>query len=81
MTSHVCFGCAKLIANSGLSRVVVRADAAAPHRHPTLSYRFLYRCGLNLLVREADVVWRADSLPDGSRSWFHGRGTEVFDVG
>ena len=46
VTGHVCFGCAKLIANSGLLRVVVAADNAAAHRNPQASYRFLQECGL-----------------------------------
>lgn len=47
-TSHVCWGCAKLIANSGLSRVVVESDAAHIHRDPMASYRFLLECGLEV---------------------------------
>jgi dCMP deaminase len=46
ITSHPCWGCAKLIANSGLSRVVVESDAAHGHRDPMASYRFLLECGL-----------------------------------
>lgn len=49
-TSHVCWGCAKLIANSGLSRVVVESDAAHNHRDPMTSYRFLQECGLEVVL-------------------------------
>lgn len=48
VTSHVCHACAKLIANSGLSRVVVSTSAAetAAHRDPERSYDLLRDCGL-----------------------------------
>jgi len=49
-TSHVCWGCAKLIANSGLARVVVESDAAHVHRDPMASYRFLMECGLEVCL-------------------------------
>lgn len=44
-----CFGCAKLIANSGLSNVVVRSDGGE-HRDPQGTYKFLERCGLEVVV-------------------------------
>lgn len=44
-----CFGCAKLIANSGLSGVVVRSDNGE-HRDPQGTYEFLERCGLTVVV-------------------------------
>jgi deoxycytidylate deaminase len=37
----VCFNCAKLIANSGLARVVVKVDQTSDHRKPAATYRFL----------------------------------------
>lgn len=48
VTSHVCHACAKLIANSGLTRVVVSTSAAADatHRQPERSYELLRSCGL-----------------------------------
>lgn len=48
--SHVCMGCAKLIANSGLKYVYVKADEGAPHRQPLKSYQFLRDCGLEVLL-------------------------------
>ena len=48
ITSHPCWGCAKLIANSGVARVVVASDAAHNHRDPLASYRFLVECGLRV---------------------------------
>lgn len=50
ITSHVCFTCAKLIANSGLSRVVVQPQHSATHRDSPTGYVFLERCGLTVEV-------------------------------
>lgn len=58
ITSHVCFGCAKLIANSGLARVVVQSDAAHMHRDPMASYRFLLECGLSVHVTDQVMMSR-----------------------
>jgi dCMP deaminase len=44
VTSHVCSACAKLIANSGLKRVVVRPSASADHRRSDNWYTFLRHC-------------------------------------
>lgn len=49
ITGDVCFGCAKLVANSGLAEVVVRSDGAA-HRMPEQSYGFLEACGLTVII-------------------------------
>lgn len=46
VTSHVCMGCAKLIANSGLTRVYVGTRRQDRHREPDNSYAFLRKCGL-----------------------------------
>lgn len=51
VNSHVCFSCAKLVANSGLTRVVVAPHEPATHRLPFLSYQFLEACGLTVEVR------------------------------
>lgn len=46
-TSGICWGCAKLIANSGLKFVVVQTWVGqAPHRNCQASYDFLTSCGL-----------------------------------
>lgn len=50
VTSHVCMGCAKLIANSGLTDVVVRPRAADVHREPEKVYRFLDQCGITVMI-------------------------------
>lgn len=52
VTSAVCWDCAKLVANSGLSRVVQRVswhDDA--HRDPQRSIDFMRRCGLHVVSR------------------------------
>jgi len=48
-TGDVCFDCAKLIANSGLTEVVVRSDGGE-HRNPSRSYEFLESCGVTVVV-------------------------------
>jgi dCMP deaminase len=53
VTSHVCFPCAKLIANSGLLYVRVDAAKAHAHRRADASYEFLRDCGLEVFVTEA----------------------------
>ena len=50
VTSHLCFGCAKLIANSGIQGVVIETDRTDMHRNPHASYAFLLDCGLNVTV-------------------------------
>lgn len=52
VNSHICYGCAKLIANSGLYRVVVDTDKADTHRNPQASYKFLQECGLLVDLRD-----------------------------
>jgi len=56
ITSHPCWGCAKLIANSGLSRVVVRTATEDAHRNPLASYQFLVECGLTVVLPEDDQL-------------------------
>ena len=53
-TSDVCWNCAKLIANSGLKRVVAR-DTQHEHRNPQHSYDLLCRCDIavNLIGSKA----------------------------
>jgi len=53
VTSHVCFGCAKLIANSGLARLVVAPDDEAAWRRPDRSYDLLRQCGLEVDIYAA----------------------------
>lgn len=50
ITSAICAGCAKLVANSGLKRVVIALDDMNnfPHRNAMESYEFLRKCGVRL---------------------------------
>lgn len=50
ITSGVCFGCAKLIANSGLSLVVIEEGTLHAHRNSEKSYRFLESCGITVVT-------------------------------
>lgn len=50
VTSHTCMGCAKLIANSGLSTLHVYPGVEAAHRNPANVYAFLEQCGITVYV-------------------------------
>lgn len=50
VTSHICFTCAKLIANSGIIRVVVKSDGPRAYREPWKSYDLLKKCGVHPVV-------------------------------
>lgn len=53
VTSGICFGCAKLIANSGLTTVVVaKTDPGHHHRDTATSYGFLESCGITVIEHE-----------------------------
>ena len=51
-TAHVCHGCAKLIANSGVTRVVVKADTPAEWRRSPDAYRLLNSIGITVEICE-----------------------------
>lgn len=54
VSSTVCMGCAKLIANSGLRRVVFqRPTIDDKHRTPQLSIDFMAECGLEVTEYES----------------------------
>jgi len=50
VTSAICFGCAKLIANSGLTRVFARSNQEHAYRNSSRSYEFLESCGIRVDV-------------------------------
>jgi dCMP deaminase len=55
VNGHVCYNCAKLIANSGLDCVVVGLDPGErdrAYREPSKSYEFLERCGVAVIISE-----------------------------
>ena len=51
VTSHMCMGCAKLVANSGLATVVVSPSAEFAHRNADASYTFLESCGITVIIK------------------------------
>lgn len=52
VTSPVCFTCAKLVANSGVARVVAVADPERSYRDPDRSLALLRASGLRVHVQE-----------------------------
>jgi dCMP deaminase len=53
VTSPPCWDCAKLIANSGIMEVVVRTNRALEERRNAMvTYEFLDKCGMNVVVVE-----------------------------
>jgi deoxycytidylate deaminase len=50
VTSDVCHACAKLVANSGLIRVVVDQRVPREYRNSSESYEFLKTCGLEVVL-------------------------------
>ena len=55
VTSSVCFTCAKSIANSGISRVVMRVDPDHTHRNSSRSVEFLLASGMHVQVLTAGM--------------------------
>lgn len=53
VTSHPCMGCAKLIANSGLSHLYVYADRQHEYRRNQDVYDFLLNCGVDWNISES----------------------------
>jgi dCMP deaminase len=50
VTSDVCISCAKLIANSGLERVIVQPSQETPHRNSNTGYSLLRSCGVDVEI-------------------------------
>lgn len=50
VTSHVCINCAKLIANSGVSRVVVDPAHPSAHRNSETGYSLMRSCGITVEI-------------------------------
>lgn len=51
VNSSICWDCAKMVANSGVARVVVKFDAELDaHRNPERSFIFMEECGLEVHV-------------------------------
>lgn len=50
ITGAVCMNCAKLISNSGLSRVVVMIGSKDDHRNPMEVLKYLRKCEIEVTV-------------------------------
>jgi deoxycytidylate deaminase len=50
VTSDVCIPCAKIVANSGIKRVVVDDREPHPHRNSEASYEFLKTCHIEVVL-------------------------------
>lgn len=54
VTSSCCWECGKLVANSGVSRVVMRtSDVQDAHRNPVQTRKFMRDCGLEIEIYDA----------------------------
>lgn len=64
VTGHVCAGCTKLIANSGLSRIVVQPDEQPRvYRDSENSYRFIRQMGIGVEIIEPPGPPPMETLP------------------
>lgn len=72
VTGVVCVNCAKLIANSGLSRVVMKVARGEMHRHPDRTIALLRASGLHV------DVW-GSGLPDYLHTFLQTYGGGPFD--
>jgi deoxycytidylate deaminase len=51
VTSACCWDCGKLVANSGIKKVVMRVDMVADeHRNPMKTVSFMRECGLEVVL-------------------------------
>jgi len=52
ITDVACMQCAKLVSNSGVSRVVMRVSSDAAHRKPEATIEYLKKCNLDVTILE-----------------------------
>jgi len=50
VAAAVCWDCGKVVANSGVSTVVMRVEERDEHRNPARTIDFLEQCGLDVIV-------------------------------
>lgn len=50
ITDVACLQCAKLVSNSGVSRVVMRVESTASHRRPDETIEYLKNCGIEVTI-------------------------------
>lgn len=63
VTGDICQLCTKLVANSGLARVVVQPDRPQPHRESDASYEFIRRMGIRIEIMPPPRPPHPDELP------------------
>lgn len=57
VTSACCWDCGKLVANSGIKRVIMRLDEVADaHREPHRTIKFMSQCGLDVRIWNDDGI-------------------------
>ncbi len=52
ITDAACMQCAKLVSNSGVSRVVMRVSTRAAHRNPDATIEYFNKCGIAVTITE-----------------------------
>ncbi len=52
ITDAACYQCAKLISNSGITRVVMRIGTRATHRLPDATVEYFKKCNIDVVITE-----------------------------
>ena len=52
ITDAACYQCAKLISNSGITRVVMRIGTRAAHRLPDATVEYFKQCNIDVVITE-----------------------------
>ena len=52
ITDAACYQCAKLISNSGITRVVMRIGTRAAHRLPDATVEYFKKCNIDVVITE-----------------------------
>ena len=52
ITDAACYQCAKLISNSGITRVVMRIGTRAAHRLPDATVDYFKKCNIDVVITE-----------------------------
>jgi len=52
ITDAACYQCAKLISNSGITRVVMRIETRAAHRLPDATVDYFKKCNIEVVITE-----------------------------
>lgn len=61
ITGAPCMQCAKLISNSGISRVVTVVKESDSHRNPEIVLHYLERCGILVeTIKDINDIWTGE---------------------